>query len=314
MKPICTADTLMTKRIITLSAETNVLEGLDYLLAHQISGAPVVDSQNRYLGVFSEKCCLSLLTLVGALACEESVPAPDGPNVRSFMARRLHTLDPSADVIAGIGVLLKHDISGAPVLDREEKYLGVFTEKTSMDVLLGALYDQLPTTSILAFLNRDVDRLIPSDTSLWSAAGLFVSARYRRLIVFEEGRVAGLVARRDLLRASRPLLRKIWSQLKSDHAELPVSHWDDSQISLHCESESVCHFMDVNAQVIGPETDLFTIAQIFRNTNYRRLPVIERGTLVGLVNRKDVLHAAYDIIGQPQRNVTDSGPLRLSAL
>jgi CBS domain-containing protein len=72
--------------------------------------------------------------------------------------------------------------------------------------------------------------------------------------------------------------------------------------------------MDVNAQVIGPETDLFTIAQIFRNTNYRRLPVIERGTLVGLVNRKDVLHAAYDIIGQPQRNVTDSGPLRLSAL
>ncbi|MCH5372707.1 MAG: CBS domain-containing protein, partial [Planctomycetes bacterium] len=154
----------------------------------------------------------------------------------------------------------------------------------------------------------------PSGTSLWAAAGLFVSARFRRLIVFDEGRVVGLVARRDLLRASRSILRDLWSQLKQAHKDLPVSHWDDSQISLHCESEAVCHFMDVNAQVISPDTDLFTIAQIFRNTNYRRLPVLENGTLVGLVNRKDVLHAAYDIIGPPQQKATDSGPLRLSAL
>ena len=42
-------------------------------------------------------------------------------------------------------------------------------------------------------------------------------------------------------------------------------------------------------------TDLLTIAQIFRTTSYRRLPVLRDEKLVGQVSRRDVLQAAHQL-------------------
>ena len=70
--------------------------------------------------------------------------------------------------------------------------------------------------------------------------------------------------------------------------------------------------MDTKAHTITQETDLLSIAQIFLNTNYRRLPVLSDGKLVGQVSRRDVLHATYDLMAvAPQREAT---LLYLSAL
>lgn len=295
MESVCTAKTLMTRNTRTLSPESHALQGFDFLLAHTVSGVPVIDSRNRYLGLFSERCCLNLLNLA-ALSFEDVLPVAYCPIVRSFMVSRMHLLEASCDVLDGINLLLKHQISGAPVLDNERNYLGVFSEKTSIDVLLGALYDQLPTTSILGFLNRDLDRLISSSMSLWGAAGLFVSAKFRRLIVFEGRDMVGLVARRDLLKAGRLILKELWPAIQRESIQLPVSAAGDSQFPPRCERESVCTFMDVNVQVISPDTDIFTIAQIFRTTNYRRLPVIEHDKFIGLVSRKSLLQVAWKIL------------------
>jgi predicted transcriptional regulator len=37
------------------------------------------------------------------------------------------------------------------------------------------------------------------------------------------------------------------------------------------------------------------IAQIFKETNYRRLPVLRDGVLVGQISRRDVLKAAHQL-------------------
>ena len=48
--------------------------------------------------------------------------------VRDFMRRQLVTLDTDTCVLDGIGNLLRHNISGAPVVDAGGKFLGMFSE------------------------------------------------------------------------------------------------------------------------------------------------------------------------------------------
>ena len=48
---------------------------------------------------------------------------------KDIMITKLITLTPDMDVLEAIGMLLKHRISGAPVLDADHRILGVFSEK-----------------------------------------------------------------------------------------------------------------------------------------------------------------------------------------
>lgn len=45
----------MTKRLVTLSKETNVIDATKKLLDHKITCAPVIDQQGHLIGMFSEK-------------------------------------------------------------------------------------------------------------------------------------------------------------------------------------------------------------------------------------------------------------------
>jgi predicted transcriptional regulator len=127
-------------------------------------------------------------------------------SARDFMITKLVTLRPEMDVIRAVQLLLKNRISGAPVVDQDETYLGVFSEKCSMNVLLDAAYEQLPSNEVRVFMDTEA-RTIQPDTHLLSIAQVFLLTPYRRLPVLEEGRLVGQVSRRDVLRASLDLLR-----------------------------------------------------------------------------------------------------------
>jgi CBS domain-containing protein len=45
----------MSKRIITVTKETHVIDAVKKLLDNKVTSAPVVDDQGRLIGVFSEK-------------------------------------------------------------------------------------------------------------------------------------------------------------------------------------------------------------------------------------------------------------------
>jgi len=131
---------------------------------------------------------------------------PSQPVVaRDLMVTRLVVLDPEADVFEAIDTLLKHQISGAPVVDAHGKYLGVFTERCSISVLVSAAYDGTPTSSIRPFIDADAETIHP-ETDLLTIAQTFLGTPSRRLPVLEDGRLVGQVSRRDLLKAAHRLL------------------------------------------------------------------------------------------------------------
>ncbi len=120
---------------------------------------------------------------------------------KDIMVTKLVTLTPDMDVLEAIGLLLNNRISGAPVLDAENRFLGVFSERCCMDVLIKASYEQLPSSQIFPFVDTEV-RSISEDTDLLTIAQIFQSTATRRLpVVREGGLLVGQISRRDLLQA-----------------------------------------------------------------------------------------------------------------
>lgn len=131
---------------------------------------------------------------------------PTQLTARDFMTKKLVTLRPEIDVIQAVQMLLKNRISGAPVVDASGLFLGVFSEKCAMQVLLDAAYEQLPSNQIRLFMDSEPQTIDP-DTQLLSIAQVFLLTPYRRLPVLENGRLLGQVSRRDVMRASLDLLK-----------------------------------------------------------------------------------------------------------
>ncbi len=126
----------------------------------------------------------------------------DHVTARDFMVKKLVTLRPDMDVFDAVRLLLRNRISGAPVVDAQGNYVGVFSEKCSMHVLLDAAYEGLPTNEVFAFMDADAQTIDPN-TQLLSIAQVFLLTNYRRLpVVDESGKLLGQVSRRDVLQAA----------------------------------------------------------------------------------------------------------------
>ena len=124
---------------------------------------------------------------------------------RDCMVKKLVTLRPEMDVMDAVSMLLRNRISGAPVVDSSGHYLGVFSEKCSMQVIMDAAYEQLPSSEVGLFMDVEAQTISP-DTHLLSIAQLFLLTPYRRLPVLEDGVLVGQVSRRDVLKAAHSLL------------------------------------------------------------------------------------------------------------
>lgn len=119
---------------------------------------------------------------------------------RDIMVTKLITLRPDMDVFEAIDLLLKHRISGAPVIDENQMLVGIFSEKNCMSVLVEGAYSQLPSTAIKEFMSTDI-YTISEETDMLTIAQTFRSKPYRRLPVLRDGKLVGQVSRRDLLKS-----------------------------------------------------------------------------------------------------------------
>jgi len=311
------AKDIMVTKLVTLSPDRDVFKAISLLLKHRISGTPVVDDKRNFVGVFSEKCCMRVLTTAVQLTSQgddaHRKPAVANKLAKDIMATSLVTLKPDRNVFEAIGYLLKHRISGAPVVDDQRNFLGVFSERYCMSVLIESANGQLPTAEVSAFMNTDFGRTIPEETDLLSVAQIFLDTYYRRLPVLRDGKLVGQISRRDVLRVAH----KFSSVIKEREAALlylrELKHPSDVPVE---EADkpllTVCAFMDSDALTITEDTDLLSIAQIFLNTNYRRLPVLREGNLIGQISRRDLLCAAHELLAVPQKR--ESSLLYLSSL
>lgn len=118
-------------------------------------------------------------------------------SVKDIMTREIVWISPEASIREATNKLLEHSVSGLPVIDKAGNLVGILTEFA----LLAIAYDNNVSDDFVAeHMTTDVLTISSSDP-VNKVADAFILHRVRRLPVMENGRLVGLVARRDVLRA-----------------------------------------------------------------------------------------------------------------
>ena len=116
---------------------------------------------------------------------------------RDIMTENVVTILPSCSVGSAIEQLIREQISGLPVVDENDQLVGIVTEFA----LLATAYDESITgESVDKHMTTDV-LTVDVDDAVRKVADLFIVHRVRRVPVMEKGRIAGLISRRDVLKA-----------------------------------------------------------------------------------------------------------------
>ena len=96
-----------------------------------------------------------------------------------------------------IDMLLSEEISGLPVTDDDGRLVGVITEFA----LLAVAYDQrVKNHTVSQHMTRELIT-VDVDDPISRVADLCIVHRVRRVPVMKDGRLVGVIARRDVLRA-----------------------------------------------------------------------------------------------------------------
>jgi len=120
--------------------------------------------------------------------------------VSEFMARKVVSLRPEMEILKAVHLLLENGISGAPVIDDLGDLVGIFSEYDCIRVALHAGYHGELGGRVEEVMKREVATVHP-DMSILELAERFIEQPFRRFVVMKEGRMVGMIARRDVLKA-----------------------------------------------------------------------------------------------------------------
>ena len=119
-----------------------------------------------------------------------------------IMTPAVLTVGPDTDVDEAIEILVNSRITGLPVVDDDGRLLGIFTETDRLKMYSAGQNSEHATVGEV--MTRGVITLDES-TTLEQISDILLRASIRRMPVTRDGKVIGVVSRRDVLRAAREL-------------------------------------------------------------------------------------------------------------
>jgi CBS domain-containing protein len=153
-------------------------------------------------------------------------------------------------------------------------------------------------------MTTDVETVSPDD-DVSEVLGRLARADFNGFpVVDEDGAVVGIVTQHDLVELFQTKDRTLWIPvgfppfLETLTYAVDVS-WDDLDLGidlLRNTNKPVRKVMTEDVVTVTPETSLDEILDLLADgeRNINRLPVVEAGSLVGIVARQDVIRAIRD--------------------
>ncbi len=116
---------------------------------------------------------------------------------REIMRENVVTINLESSLEEAIDLMLSQEISGLPVTDNEGHLAGIVTEFA----LLAIVYDEkIRQDTISEHMTANV-LTIEADDPISKIADMCIVHRVRRVPVMENGRIVGMISRRDVLKA-----------------------------------------------------------------------------------------------------------------
>src|SRR5262245_43271393 len=224
-----TAD-IMTRNVVAVQPETTVVQAADLMLAHRISGLPVVDRDGHVVGIVTEGDFLRrpetgtqrqrprwVQFLLGPGRLAEEYVRSSSRKVDDVMTRSVHTIREATPLSDAVELMERHRIKRLPVL-RDDKLVGIVSRANLLHALASLAREIEPTSaddaaireSLLAELSRQswaplglIDIVVRHGTvEFW---GTLLDERKRRALILAAENVRGVKSVRDHLVYVEPI-------------------------------------------------------------------------------------------------------------
>lgn len=136
------------------------------------------------------------------------------------MSKKVITIPSGSNLKEAARILIKHKISGAPVLDREGGLIGIISEKDLFKALFPGLHELLADIKLWLYhqemedRTKDTEKIIVNDimtrevltiepdAPVMRAGSIMLTRGVHRLVVYDrhEKRIVGMVSRGDIFR------------------------------------------------------------------------------------------------------------------
>ncbi len=129
------------------------------------------------------------------------------PTVRDAMDRETHAILPDVPILEAISVLIDKGITGIPVVDADGRSLGALSEEHCLRLMAaGDAQYNAPTGTVADYYDAAVPTVAPN-VDVHYAAGMFLrNPQHRRFPVVEDGKLVGVITRKDILKVLRTVL------------------------------------------------------------------------------------------------------------
>lgn len=121
--------------------------------------------------------------------------------IRDVMTPDPISIGPEHSLLDAVELLLEYEISGLPVVDPGDKIVGVLSERDLLKT-----YQEPSARTVGELMTRDVVT-ISLDAPLVEVVDCIMSNDFRRVLIDDEGRLAGVVSRADLMPVILDMLR-----------------------------------------------------------------------------------------------------------
>ncbi len=124
--------------------------------------------------------------------------------VRDLMSTDVVAVGPKTSIRDAARLMFRYHISGVPVVDVDDRLLGIVTEGDFLRMEIERLESGNIPQDVAAVMTRTVKTIEP-DMDIMGAARFMQAEDVKRLVVAEDGRVVGIISRFDIVAAfTRP--------------------------------------------------------------------------------------------------------------
>lgn len=245
--------------VITVTPQTRLYQAMACIVDLNISGLPVVDAHSRLQGIITEKDLLAMLyekqTTSGL--------------VESYMQKQVVSF-PAETILEEICCCLMQNPFRRVPITHGGKVVSVISRtdlvRVNVHKFLPEQEDNPPVSkfpfSARQLMTKGLITVRP-ESSLGEALSLMADYSISGLPVVEEDmRLIGIITEKDLM-------PYFYSQA------IPPTH--------------VGEIMTTDLTAFAPEASVFDICECLLHSNFRRVPIVQDGILVGLVSRADVI-------------------------
>lgn len=274
------------KKVVTAPQSATIKEAAEIMVKNKFRRLPITNpGTGHILGIVTS---MDILDFLGGgdkyKIFEEKYPGnflgAINESVKEIMTRNVEVLSHKDSIKNAITKMRKKNIGALPVVDADQKMVGIVSESDFVSLLSGVLTDEV----VEDYMTRKVISTTPG-TRIEGASKIMVRNRLRRIPVVGEER-----------KTSHPEKDKIMGIVtSSDILEfLGKNSAFDKMVSNNAEdvlNTTISEIMKKNIVATTAQTKLGDLCNAMEREEIGGLPVVYNGNLEGIITERDILKA-----------------------